>query len=83
MYKLIECRDNYSKPFESLWKYHRYEPNDELRDSESFKSKVKITGHTPVGDNIKDAEIIVRLKYLSNLGKTLEMLLLNWEVNLM
>ena len=34
MYKLIECRDNYSKPFESLWKYHRYEPNDELRDSE-------------------------------------------------
>ena len=35
-------------------------------DSESFKSKVKITGKTPADRNTKDVEIIVPLKYLSS-----------------
>ena len=43
MYNLIEYSDNYSKTSGSLWKYYRDEPNDNLTDSESFKSKVKIT----------------------------------------
>ena len=36
-------------------------------DSESFKSKAKIAGNTPNNRNTKDAEIGVRLKYLSHL----------------
>ena len=41
MYKLIEYSDNYSKTG-TLWQYYSDEPNDNLADSESFKSKVKI-----------------------------------------
>ena len=39
-------------------------------------------GKTPEAGNAKDVEIIVPLKYLSNFWKTLEMPLINCEVNL-
>ena len=42
------------------------EPNNTLANSESFKSKVKITGKTPDDGNTKIVEITVPLKYLSN-----------------
>ena len=51
----------------SLWQYFRDEPNDDIEDSESFKSKIKITGKTPNNNNVKDVE--VPLKYLSNFGE--------------
>ena len=38
MYNLIEYSDNYSKTSGSLCQYYRDEPNDNLTDSESFKS---------------------------------------------
>ena len=82
MYNLIECSDNYSKTSGSLWQYYKDDPNDNLENSESFKSKVKITGKTPSNGNTKDVEIIVSLKYLSNFWRTLEMPLINCEVNL-
>ena len=82
MYNLIEYSDNYSKTYGSLWQYYKDEPNDNIADTESFKSKVKITGKTPDDGNTKDVEIIVLLKYLSNFWRTLEMLLINCEVNL-
>ena len=82
MYKLIEYSDNYSKTSGSLWQYYKDDPNDNLTDSESFKSKVKITGKTPNNGKTKDVEIIVPLKYLSNFWKTSEMPLINCEVNL-
>ena len=41
MYNLIEYGDNISKTSGNLWKYYKYEPNDNLADSESFKFKVK------------------------------------------
>ena len=82
MYNLIEYSDNYSKTSGSLWQYYKDDPNDNLTDSESFKSKVKITGKTPAAGNTKDVEIIVPLKYLSNFWRTLEMPLINCEVNL-
>ena len=82
IYNLIEYSDNYSKTSGSLWQYYKDDPNDNLRDSESFKSKVKITGNTPAAGNTKDVEIIVPLKYLSNFWTTLEMPLINCEVNL-
>ena len=82
MYNLIEYSDNYAKTTGSLWQYFRDEPNDNLADSESFKSKIKITGKTRVNDNEKHVEIMVPLKYLSNFWRTLEMSLINCEINL-
>ena len=69
MYNFIEYSDNYSKTSGSLWQYYK-DPNDNIADSEPFKSKVKITGKTPDDGNIKDVEIIVSLKYLSNFWRT-------------
>ena len=82
MYNLIEYSDNYAKTSGSLWQYYRDEPNDNLADSESFKSKIKITEKTPNNGNQKDVEIMVPLKYLSNFWRTLEMPSINSEVNL-
>ena len=65
-----------------MWQYYRDGPNVNLTDSESFKSKIKISGKTPVAGNEKDVEIMVLLKYLSNFWRTLEMPLINCEVNL-
>ena len=82
MYNLIENSDNYAKTSGSLWQYYRDEPNDNLADSESFKSKIKITGKTPNNGNEKDVEIMVPLKYLSNFWRTLEKPLINCEIAL-
>ena len=82
MYSLIEYSDNYAKTSGSLWQYYRDEPNDNLANSESFNSKIKITGKPPAAGNEKDVEIMVPLKYLSNFWRTLEMPLINCEVNL-
>ena len=41
----------------------------------------KLTGKTVTGGT-KDVEIVVPLKYLSNFWRTLEMLLINCEINL-
>ena len=66
----------------SLWQYYRNERNDNLENSESFKSKIKITGKTPNDGNEKHVQIMVPLKYLSNFWKTLEMPLINCDVSL-
>ena len=84
MYNLIEYSDNYAKTTGSLWQFFRDEPvaDDDIEDSESLKSKKKITGKTPNNDNKKDVEIMVPLKYLNNFWRTLEMPLINCEDNL-
>ena len=73
MYNLIEYSNSYSKTSGRLWQYYNNKPNDNLADSERFKSKVKITGNTPANGNAKNVEMIVPLKYLSNFWRTLEM----------
>ena len=82
MYNLIEYSDNYSKTSGSLWQYYKDDPNDNVVNSKSFKSKVKITGKTPNSGNTKDVEIIVPLKCLSNFWRTLEISFINCEINL-
>ena len=72
MCNLIEYSDSYSKTSVSLWQYYRDEPNANLADSESFKSKPEITGKTPAASDKKDVETMVPLKYLSNFWRTLE-----------
>ena len=37
-----------------------------MTQSESYKSKIKITGKTPAGGNTKNVEIAVSLNCLSN-----------------
>ena len=83
MYNLIEYSDNYAKKSGSLWQHFKDEPDaNNIEDSESFKSKIKITGKNPNNNNVKDVEIIVPLKYLSNFWRILEIPLINCEVNL-
>ena len=77
-----------------LWQYCKYIPavnnNNAIVEfngsnaTDSFNYKAKMTGQT--GNNgTKDVEIIVPLKYLSNIWKTLEMplinLILTWPAN--
>ena len=92
MYNLIEYSDAYSKTSGSLWQYYR----DKLlldgdkniidslannNNSISFKFKQQITGQIGNGGT-KDVEIVVPLKYLSNILSTLEMPLINCEISL-
>ena len=72
MYNLIEYTDNHSKTSGSLRKYYKYESSDNLADSESFKSKVKVTENTPNNGNKKNVEIIVPWKYLSKFWRTID-----------
>ena len=92
MYILIEFSDNYSKTCGSFWHYYREEPfldaNGAIPDfpannniSAPFKFKTKIAGRTGNYDT-KNVKIRVPLKYLSNFWRTLEMLLINCEMNL-
>ena len=66
-----------------MWQYYRDKLNNNLVNSKSFKSKIKITGRTPAVGNEKDVEIMVPLKYLSNFSRTLKMPLIYSEVSLM
>ena len=72
---------NIAKTSGSLWQYYRDDPNDNLTQSESFKYKIKTTGKAPAAGNTKNVEIAVSLKYLSNFWRTLEMPLINCEIN--
>ena len=91
MYNLIEYSDNYAKTTGSLRQYCKDIPardaNDEIvifrgnNATDSFNFKAKTTGQTE-DYGTKDVEIMVPLKYLSNFWRTLEMPLINCEVNL-
>ena len=94
MYNLIEYGDNYSKTSASLWKFYRNKPfinnNGAIADfpandnnSASLKFKTKIAGRTG-NDGTKNFKIRVplTLKYLSNFWRTLEVSLINCEINL-
>ena len=91
MYNLIEYSNNYSKTPGGLWQYCKEIPavnnNGNIVDfnganaTDSFKFKTKRTGQTN-NDGRIDVEIMVPLKYLSNFWRTLEMPLINYEVEL-
>ena len=78
----------------SLWQYCKDIPavnnnnnNNAIVDftdnnlTDSFNFKLKMTGQTG-NDGTKNFEIVVLLKYLSNFWRTLEMYLINCEINL-
>ena len=92
LYNLIEYSDNHSKTSESLYQYYRDYPfldhNGAIGDfptdnnnSASFKYKTKITGSIE-NDGTKNVKIRVLLKYFTNFWRTLEMTLINCDINL-
>ena len=86
MYKLIEYSDNYSKTSGRLWQYCKDIPavdysNAIVNFADSFNLKVKMTGQTGDGGT-KNVEIMVPLRCLSNLWRTLEIPLINCDINL-
>ena len=94
MYNLLEYSKNYRKSTESLWNYYRDEPSNPLSsNSESFKYKTSITGNTyNVGDDEEgydankvgknETEVVIPLKHLSNFWRSLNIPLINCEVEL-
>ena len=92
MFNLIEYSDNYSKTSGSLWQYCKDTPAlnnnghvvifNGANNTDSLNFKSKVIGTTNDDGDIENVEIMVPLKYLSNFWRTLEMLLINCEVEL-
>ena len=96
MYNLLEYSENYSMTSGNLWNYYRDEINDDENEndnnnrlknnktitSKSFKYKTKIIGSTPDHDNRLNAEAVTPLKYLSNFWRSLDLPLINCEIEL-
>ena len=94
MYNLLEYSKSCRKTTGSLCNYYRDEPSDPLSsNSKSFKYKTIITGNiydlvagnanydaTKVGKN--ETEVVISLKHLSNFWRTLNILLINCQIEL-
>ena len=67
-----------------MWDYYRDEPSNTLSsDSESFKYKTNIVGKTPEdNDSLTNAKVVIPLKHLSNFWRSLNIPLINCEVEL-
>ena len=55
---------------------------DGANETDSFKFKTKITGQTDNNVRIDNVEIMIPLKYLSNFWRTLEISVINCEIEL-
>ena len=92
MYNLIEYTENYSKTSGSLWKYCKDIPAvnnagnvvifNGANDTDSLNFKSNLIGKTDDEGDIENVEIMLPLKYLSNFWRTLEMPLINCEIEL-
>ena len=82
---------------ESLWNYYRYEINDDGNEnddngnninynniitSKSFEYKTKFIGTTPNNYNILDTQVVVSVKFLINLLRSLYLPLINCKIEL-
>ena len=87
MYNLIEYSDNYSDSSGSLWDIKRDEVVDNASvtnddNAPSFKYKANLIANTESDGTKKGVKIAVRLKYFSNFWRSLEIPLINCEVEL-
>ena len=95
MHNLIEYSDNYADSSVSLYQFKRDEspinnagnPNNVAFDNSiSFKCKASLSGKATDADgkdrSLKNAKIVVPLKYLSNFFRSLEMPLINCKTHL-
>ena len=67
-----------------MWDYYRDEPSNSLSsNSESFKYKTSIVGKTPEdNDSLANEKLVTPLKYLTNFWSSLNIPLINCEVEL-
>ena len=86
MYNFLEYSDNYADSSGGLYHLKRDEQNINAdrnlanvttANSSSFKCKSSLLGNPAANGVLEDAEIVVPLKYLSNVFRSLEMLLIN------
>ena len=93
MYNLLEYSRNYRKITGSFWNYYRDKPNSgtdanninhSISNSESFDYKANFIEDGVTQNNLtkNDNKIVVPLKYLSNFWRSLNIPLINWEVEL-
>ena len=67
-----------------MWNYYRDEPSEPLSsNSESFKYKTSIVEKTPQNnDSLTNAKVVIPLKHLSSFWRSLDISLINGEVEL-
>ena len=94
MYNVLEYSKDYRKTIGSVWNYYRDEPSNPLfSNSEFFKYKTIIQGNSYNVDDDEDGydaskvgknktEIVIPLKSLSNFWRSLNIPLINCEVEL-
>ena len=97
MYNLLEYNNNYSMTLGSLWNYYEDEVNDSANEnnvasnfrinnktttSNSLEYNTKLIGCTPNNDYRLDAEVVVPLTYSSNFWRSLDLPLINCEIEL-
>ena len=93
MYNLLEYSKNYRKTTGSLWNYYRDEPNSStnnnniihsILNSDSFDYKANFMENGVTNNNLtkNDVKIVVPLKHLSNFWRSLNIPLINCEVEL-
>ena len=94
LHNLREYSKNYRKTTGRLWSYYRDQRSNPLStNSESFKYKTSIAGNTYNADGDddnydankvgkKETEIVIPLKYLSNFWRSLDIPLINCEVEI-
>ena len=92
IYNLLEYSKNYRKTTGSLWNYYRDKPNSGINDvinysivdSNSFDYKANFIEDSVTQNNVRknDLKIVVSLKYVSNFCRSLNIPLINCEVEL-
>ena len=93
MYNLLEYSKNYRKTTGSLWNYYRDGPNSSTDDnnithsilnSESFHYKANFLENGLTQNNLtkNNAKVVIPLKHLSHFWRSLNILLINCEVEL-
>ena len=93
MYNLLEYSKNYEKTTGSFWNYYRDEPNSDRDDNEinysiinskyfDYKANFMESGVTQNNLTKNNVKMVVSLKYLSNFWRSLNIPLINCEVEL-
>ena len=96
MYNLLEYSQNYSMTSGSLWNYYKHEiddVDDNASDGKSFRYKTKIVGNTqerPGNEEDENrssvptlnVEVTIPVKYISNFWRSLDLPLINCEIEL-
>ena len=85
MYNLLEYSDNYQDSRGSLYQFKRDEPPDDNADvasnTTSLMCKPKLINGTD-DNNVNNVKLVVPLKYISNILRSLELPLVNCKIDL-